>query len=79
MWSVVTLPISPRKFLNAEIQKYFSVMFIESVLTERFNVVNNRDSGVGPGLEHPVHQLPLSGDWIILQDLIVVGVRVTTA
>ena len=54
-------------------------MFIESVLTERFNVVNNRDSGVGPGLEHPVHQLPLSGEWIKLQDLIVVGAAVLTA
>ena len=47
-------------------------MFIESVLTERFNVVNNRDSVVAPGLEHPVHQLPLSGEGIKLQDLIVV-------
>ena len=47
-------------------------MFIESVLTERFNVVNNRDSVGAPGLEHPVHQLPLSGEWIKLQDLIVV-------
>ena len=54
-------------------------MFIESVLTERFKAGYHRDSVVAPGLEHPVHQLPLSGDWIILQDLIVVGVRVTTA
>ena len=51
-------------------------MFIESVLTERFNVVNNRDSVELPGLEHHVHQLPLSGEWIIFQDLIVVGARV---
>ena len=51
-------------------------MFIESVCTERFKAVDDGDGGVGPGLDHPVHQLPLSGDGIKLQDLIVVGDKV---
>ena len=50
--------------------KYFSVMFIESVLTQRSNVVDHRDSVVTPDLEHPVHQLPLSGEGVKLQDII---------
>ena len=54
-------------------------MFIESVLTQRSNVVDHRDSVVGPGLEHPVHQLPLSGEGLILQDLIKICTVIITA
>ena len=52
-------------------------MFIESVCTERFRAVDDGDGVVGPGLDHPVHQLPLFGEGIILQDLIVVGTTTT--
>ena len=34
-------------------------------------VLNDRDSVGIPGLDHPVHQLPLSGEGVELQDLIV--------
>ena len=54
-------------------------MFIESVLTQRFKVVDHRDGMAPPGPEHPVHQLPLSGEGFILQDLIVIAHKVTTA
>ena len=59
--------------------KYFSVMFIESVLTERFKVGDDRDGMPRSLLDHPVSLAPLSGEWIILQDLIVEGARVLTA
>ena len=45
-------------------------MFIGSVLTEIFIVGDDRDSVVVPGLDHPVHQLPLSTEGVELQDLI---------
>ena len=51
-------------------------MFIESVLTERFKVGDDGDRMPISLLEHPVHQVPLSGERIILEDLIVVGARV---
>ena len=31
---------------------------------------DHTDGVVGPGLDHPVHQLPLLGDRVELQDLI---------
>ena len=48
-------------------------MFIESVLTERFKVVDHRDGMAGSLLDHPVSLAPFSGDWIKLEDLIKVG------
>ena len=54
-------------------------MFIESVLTERFKVGDDRDGMVGSLLDHLCRLAPLSGEWIILQDLIVEGARVLTA
>ena len=35
-------------------------------------VLNNRDSMVIPGLDHPVHQLPLTGEGVELQDVVIV-------
>ena len=52
--------------------KYFSVMFIESVLTERFKVGDHRDGMPGSLLDHPLSLAPFSGDWIKLEDLITV-------
>ena len=43
-------------------------------------VVDDGDCVVISGLDHPVHQLPLSGEGVELQDLIRIGtVRVFTA
>ena len=52
--------------------KYFSVMFIESVLTERFKVVDDRYGMPLSLLDHPVSLAPFPGDWIKLEDLIIV-------
>ena len=56
--------------------KYFSVMFIESVLTERFKV-DDGDGVVFSLLDHPVSLAPFSSDWIKLEDLIKVGTVIT--
>ena len=69
------------QFLN---DKIFSLlcMFIGSVhsLNTKFCVkVDHRHSVVFPGLDHPVHQLPLSGKGVKLQDVIIVGGTVITA
>ena len=60
-------------------QKYFSVMFIESVLTQRFKAGDHRDGMVGPLLDHPGFLAPLLSEWIKLQDLIVGVGRIPTA
>ena len=57
--------------------KYFSVMFIESVLTERFKVGDDRDSMVVSLLDHSVSLAPFSGEWIKLEDLIMEGTVIT--
>ena len=54
-------------------------MFIESVLTERFKVGDDRDGMVGSLLDHLCSLAPLSSEGIVLQDLIVVGVAFLTA
>ena len=48
-------------------------MFIESVLTERFKVADHRDGMQGSLLDNLVSLAPFSGEWIKLEDLIVVG------
>ena len=50
--------------------KYFSVMFIESVLTERFKVGDHSDGMGSSLLDHPVNLAPFTGEWIKLEDLI---------
>ena len=40
-------------------------------------VVHNRDSVVSPGLDHPVHLLPLTGEGVELKDVIRVGTVIT--
>ena len=35
---------------------------------------DHTDGVVHPGLDHPVHQLPLLGDRVELQDLIIEGI-----
>ena len=57
--------------------KYFSVMFIESVLTERFKVGDHRDGMEVSPLDHPVSLAPFSGEWIKLEDLIKEGTVIT--
>ena len=37
-------------------------------------VVHYRDSVVTPGLDHPVHLLPLTGEGVELKDVVRVGV-----
>ena len=36
-------------------------------------VLNDRDSVDTPGLDHPVHLLPLTGEGVELKDVIIVG------
>ena len=60
------------QFLN---DKIFSLlcMFIGSVQslnTKSCVKVDHRDSVVFPGIDHPVHQLPLPGEGVELQDFI---------
>ena len=52
-----------------------------SSVTELSNlaVLYNRDSVVTPGLHHLGHLLPLSGEGVELQDVIVVGETFVTA
>ena len=57
--------------------KYLAVVFIVSVLNAKSFDVYHRDGVVTPGLDHPVHQLPLSGEGVELQDLIIVGTVIT--
>ena len=40
-------------------------------------MVDGGDRVVTPGLDHPVHQLPLSGEGVELQDVIRVGTVIT--
>ena len=40
---------------------------------------DHTDGVVHPGLDHPVHQLPLLGDRVELQDLIIVGGTIITS
>ena len=54
-------------------------MFIESVLTERFKAGDDGDGMERSLLDHPGSLAPLSGEGIILQDLIVEGGIVATA
>ena len=42
-------------------------------------VFNDRDSVVIPGLDHPVHLLPLTGEGVELQDVVKVEGTVRTA
>ena len=37
-------------------------------------VLNDRDSVGIPGLDHPVHLLPLTGEGVELQDVVIVGI-----
>ena len=48
-------------------------MYIESVLTERFKIGDHSYSMAGSLLDHPLSLAPFSGEWIKLEDLIVVG------
>ena len=57
--------------------KYFSVMFIESVLTERFKVGDHSYSMAFSLLDHPLSLAPFSSDWIKLEDLIKDGTVIT--
>ena len=47
-----------------------SLLTESRISTQRLQLVDNRDSVVAPGLEHPGHQLPLSAERVILQDVI---------
>ena len=52
----------------------------EAVLNTKFCFeVDHRDSMAISGLDHPVHQLPLSGEGVELQDIIKGGGTVMTA
>ena len=56
--------------LQLLIMKYLAVVFIVSVLNAKSFNVDHRDGVVIPGLDHPVHQLPLSGEGVELKDFI---------
>ena len=66
------------KFVVFEDHAAISAHSLVTVLSH-LAVVHNRDSVVTPGLDHPVHQLPLT-EGVELQDVIRVGtVRESTA
>ena len=49
-------------------------MFIESILNTKFWFkLDHRHSVVPPGFDHPVHILPLPGEGVELQNVIVEG------
>ena len=52
---------------------------IVTVLSPDLAVVYNRDSVTRPGLDHPVHLLPLTGEGVELQDVVKAGGTVPTA
>ena len=47
-----------------------SLMMYSATELNHFAVLENRDSVVHPLLDHPVHQLPISGEGVELQNLI---------
>ena len=59
--------INDQSILNTAISAHCSV----TVLSHRA-VLNNRDSGPPPALDHPVHQLPLTNEGVELQDVIII-------
>ena len=59
--------------------KYFSVMFIESILTERIKVGDDGDGMVLSLLDYPCSLAPLSGDGVVFQDLIKIVKTVKTS
>ena len=56
--------------LNLKITSLFSLLITK---LSHLTVVDHRDCVGSPGLDHPVHQLPLSGEGVELQDVIRVG------
>ena len=53
--------------LNLKITSLFSLLITK---LSHLTVVDHRDCVVISGLDHPVHQLPLSGEGVELQDFI---------
>ena len=54
--------------------KYVSAISVHSSVTELIHlaILYNGNSVVPPGLDHPVHLLPLTGEGVELQDVVIV-------
>ena len=59
--------INDQSILNTAISAPCSVTVLSHLA-----VVHYRDSVVTPGLDHPVHLLPLTGEGVELQDVVIV-------
>ena len=70
--------LSNQRSIHTENVSAISADFSVTVLS-KLAVLNDRDSVISPGLDHPVHLLPLTGERVELQDVIRAGGTDTTA
>ena len=56
-----------------------TLLCVSAISAERshLTVFYNRDIIVSPGLDHPVHQIPLTGEGVELKDIIIEGGIIT--
>ena len=69
---MINYQINDQSILNITISADSSVAVLSKLA-----VLNDRDSVVSPGLDHPVHLLPLTGEGVELQDVVIVGTVIT--
>ena len=65
---MINYQINDQSILNITISADSSV----AVLSHHA-VVHKRESVITPGLDHPVHLLPLTGEGVELKDVVIVG------
>ena len=65
---MINYQINDQSILNITISADSSVAVLSKLA-----VLNDRDSVVSPGLDHPVHLLPLTGEGVELQNVIIAG------
>ena len=71
---MINYQINDQSILNITISADSSVTVLSKLA-----VLNDRDSVITPGLDHPVHLLPLTGEGVELQDVVRVGTVTITA
>ena len=64
---MINYQINDQSILNITISADSSVTVLSKLA-----VLNDRDSVITPGLDHPVHLLPLTGEGVELQDVVIV-------
>ena len=65
---MINYQINDQSILNITISAHCSVTVLSN-----HAVLNDRDSVVIPGLDHPVHLLPLTGEGVELKDVVIGG------